>query len=257
MAASPRFDGGQLIYSLLSEMSGIWKSTDNPSLLEPMHVRNVPFYGIEIVVTPAGLTQAVALTRTVIAAYIYRLLKILVSPNVNQWPGPLRCRLDAGPTQLLLGTLDVNLIPINTLGAVSNSSGSNISSNGSTDITALEIANGTTPTLAGNANPRVDGIDIHQVFTGTKTTDKNVLYLFINILCELFGRKPEERLTDLLAPVSILLIASKTCHSNIGEGMLTAYPPPGSIKPRRHVTRPYIPHADANVSRCRCLGIHT
>lgn len=226
--STPPSKGGQLIYSLLSELSELWKSTDNPILLEPVHVRNVPFYSIDFTVVPVRSSRNL-LTRTKLAVYLYQLVQNLVRINfgASRWPGRVSCNLTVVPDGLTIGKMDVAMIPITTLGSESRSTEHNVSSHSNITGTAWEIAS--------KGNLRADGIDVHQVFMGTGTTDRNALYLFTKLLCPLFHRPRELRVTTFVPPVSIPLIPSKLSRSHLGESMLTTHTPSGRIDSRNQI----------------------
>ncbi len=172
-----------------------------------MRVRNVPFYSIEVTVVPARSSRT--LNRTRIAVYLTLLLEGLVSHSVATriWPGPLSCSLEVNPLRLEIGKMDVNMIPISTLGSESNSTGRNNPSNSNRSGTAWEIA--------GDVILGADGIDVHQVFTGTVTTDRNMLYLFTELLFLIFEMSLGLRVTTLIQPVRTPLVPLTLFHSHM------------------------------------------
>lgn len=235
------------MYSLLTELSQLWKSTDNPILREPMRVRNVPFYSIEVTVVPAQSSRT--LNRTRIAVYLTLLLEGLVSHVATSiWPGPLSCSLEINPLGLEIGKMDVNMIPISALGSDTNSTERNISLNSN--------ANGAAWENAGNAKLQADDIDVHQVFTGTVTTDRNMLYLFTKLLFLIFEASRWLRVPTLIQPVRTLLVPLTLFHSHIGETKLTTHAPLGKNNSRHQNRRWHLPNQNANVPCCRSLGIH-
>lgn len=235
--AGAPFKGGQLLYSLLTELSGLWKSTDNPILREPWHVRNLPFYSIEIAIVPFPRTQ-ILLNREKMAVYLAILVRWVISKARDSgWPGQLKCNLMENPQSLLIGTMDVNRLSITTLEPGLNSTGLNISSTTCVAGTACEVG--------GSVNVGADDIDVHLIFTATKVRNRTVLHLLTSFLLQLFNLSTDLVVTTILPPVRTSPNPSHPFSTYTGELMLNTRAPLGSSFKHHQIWRLYSPVQNA------------
>jgi hypothetical protein len=235
--AGAPFKGGRLMYSLLTELSGLWKSTDNPILREPWHVRNLPFYSIEIAIVPFPRTQ-ILLNREKMAVYLAILVRWVISKARDSgWPGQLKCNLMENPQSLLIGTMDVNRLSITTLEPGLNSTGLNISSTTCVAGTACEVG--------GSVNVGADDIDVHLIFTATKVRNRTVLHLLTSFLLQLFNLSTDLVVTTILPPVRTSPNPSHPFSTYTGELMLNTRAPLGNSFKHHQIWRLYSPVQNA------------
>lgn len=160
--------------------------------------RNVPFYNIEIVVAPAGSFPL--LTPTKVFAYIWAFMWERVNREEG-WPEATNCQLFVSTSKLQIGKMDLNLLPVPTLSANLTSTGSNKSAIGYAGDLTGNVSRSIIPTTFGSGTLGEDDISITQEYTGAKSINKTILYLFANVLGNLWQQKPQTKATDLFSHV--------------------------------------------------------
>ena len=166
------FIGGQLLYSLLSELSALWTSSEERPMHLPINVRNVPFYNIHLLIKSIPGSPGMNLQQVVM--FIYSFLHIYLRSD-RPWPRPVDCELFYKQTRV--GEMAIELLDPRPFEAVNSTKFSrNVTS--ALDATSLGANNHRIEIL-----PNFEG--------GKRTTDKNILYLFVLHLGWMWARSTD------------------------------------------------------------------
>lgn len=127
----------------------------------------------------------------------------LLNVEFKRWPKVLNCNLRVGNAGLLIGKMNMTMIPPTALNSDSASRQSNGSSSGHAGDLEMEITDGTLPSFANSKNLAADSITLLRNFTGVKTTDRHILYLFMKVLIACFAMNPQSKMVDVFPNVGV------------------------------------------------------